>query len=123
LLVLARRLTAKRDDGGDAETGGAAGGEFAYVRKDSVRDRLLSKDKDDVGGGVAIGDDAVLESEEIAWSMTSRCLISYERQVGVRAFSGNMLGTGAANTTAMVGTNNSTHGMTQHIGSSSNSKE
>ena len=41
LLVLVRRLTAKRDDGGDAETCGAAAGEFAYVRNDSIQDRLL----------------------------------------------------------------------------------
>ena len=114
---------AKRGDGGDVDTGGAASGEFAYVRKDSIQDRLLSSNKYNVGGGVVIGADTVLESEEIAWSMPSRFLISYERQVGVQAFLGNMLGTGAADTTAMVGTNNSTHGMAQHRSSSSNSKK
>jgi len=105
LLVLARRLTAKRDDGGDAEkTGGAGAGDFAYTRKDSVRN------KDYVGGG-AIDADADLEAEEIAWSMPSRCLVSYEKQVGARAFLGNMLGSGAAD--PMAALNNSTHGMMQ----------
>ena len=49
MLVLVRRFTTKRDDDGDTETGGAAAGEFSYVRKDSIRDRLLSSDKDNFG--------------------------------------------------------------------------
>mmetsp|Transcript_22117 Transcript_22117/g.39448 ORF Transcript_22117/g.39448 Transcript_22117/m.39448 type:complete len:798 (+) Transcript_22117:530-2923(+) len=125
LLVLARRLTAKRDnDVGqhDAEkTGGtAAADEFAYARKNSIRDSLvLPNNKDNVGGGMALGADDVFESEEIAWSMPSRCLVSYERQVGARAFLGNMLGaSGAASENPTVGSS-SAHGMTHRRSSCS----
>mmetsp|Transcript_55235 Transcript_55235/g.117413 ORF Transcript_55235/g.117413 Transcript_55235/m.117413 type:complete len:714 (+) Transcript_55235:68-2209(+) len=137
LLVLARRLTAKRDNeaGHDADkiTGAAPGGvpatgaEFAFTRKNStVRDSsagLSSSMRDGAGGGGgAPGGDDVLESEEIAWSMPSRCLVSYERQVGARAFLGNMLGAaGAASETPMIGSS-STHGMTHHRHNSSSRK-
>lgn len=125
LLVLARRLTAKRDNetGHDAEkkTGGAAAAdEFAYARQNSNRDSsAASNTKDNVGGGIALNTDDVLESEEIAWSMPSRCLVSFERQVGARAFLGNMLGS-TGSEIPMVGSG-STHGVTHHkrIGSGS----
>ena len=108
LLVLARRLTAKRDEGGDVEKSGAAD-EFAatattntnFVRKDSV------PSKDFGVGGSIVEADTSLESEEISWSHPSTCLVSYEKQLGARAYLGNLLG-GAAET-AHIGTASS-HG-------------
>ena len=100
LLVLARRLTAKRDEG-DAEKSGGAAGEFAATNANFVR-------KDSVTGGGVIEADAVLESEEIAWSHPSTCLVSYEKQFGARAYLGNLLG--GASETAQMGTASS-HGM------------
>lgn len=97
LLVLARRLTAKRDEG-DAEKTGRADSEFGFVRKDSVAPK-------EIGGGITAIGDAFLEAEEIAWSHPSMCLVSYERQSGARAFLGNMLG----GTTSEIGIHSS-HG-------------
>lgn len=101
LLVLARRLTAKRDEGDVEKSSGA--GEFttkSFVRKDSV----LSKDL--VVGGIVHDD--ILECEEIAWSHPALCLVTSERQVGARAFLGNMLG--GATETQIVGSSSS-HGV------------
>jgi WD40 repeat protein len=108
LLVLARRLTAKRDEGDVEKSSGA--GEFTtstFVRKESG----LSKD---FGAG-GIVDDAILESDDIAWSHPASCLVTYERQVGARAFLGNMLG--GATESQIVGSNSS-HGV-HKIGSNS----
>ena len=108
MLVLARRLTAKRDEGDVEKSSGA--GEFTtstFVRKESG----LSKD---FGAG-GIVDDAILESDDIAWSHPASCLVTYERQVGARAFLGNMLG--GATESQIVGSNSS-HGV-HKIGSNS----
>jgi len=101
LLVLARRLTAKRDDG-DTEKGREA--EFAsaptsFVRKDSVPSK-------DYGVGGVIEADTTLEAEEIAWSHPATCLVSYEKQT-TRAYLSNMLGGAATDT---IGSSSS-HGM------------
>ncbi len=85
LLVLACRLTAKRDKGDVEKSSGV--GEFTtstFARRDSA------PSKDFGAGGIV--DDAVLESDEIAWSHPASCLVTYERQVGAQAFLGNMLG-------------------------------
>lgn len=107
LLVLARRLTAKRDDGDAEKSSGARDTGFdTFVRKDSVP----SKDF----GGAVICDDNEYESEEIAWSHPSTCLVSYEKQVGARAFLGNMLGGTAESqigTNSAHGLHNSSHGL------------
>ena len=125
LLVLARRLTAKRDEqqgaaagrggGGDnAEKSGQETSDFAFVRSDS-RCRTGSKEVHNAeGGGIIPGgdDDTTLEAEDITWSHPSVCLVSYgERHGGgsARAFLGNMLGSGggganvAETTTQVVG--------------------
>ncbi|KAL7552165.1 hypothetical protein ACHAWF_015388 [Thalassiosira exigua] len=110
LLVLVRRLTSKRDEGSEhvtTDSGGESG--FGFLRKDSIAAK----------GGV-IGDDAMLESEEIAWSHPSTCLVSHGRQgVGARAFLGNMLGGSVNAEIPMVGTSsshgNSTHGVHRGI--------
>lgn len=110
---MARRLTAKRDDGGEAEkSSGAAAGDFTYVRKDSTQDASSGTAKEAVRGGVTIGADEELGSEEIAWSMPSRCLVSHGRQGGARAFLGNMLGT-AHSEAQLVGQNNSINALQQ----------
>lgn len=99
LLILARRLTAKRDEG-DAEKNSAPNEFSPFARKDSISIR-------DVGAGV-IGDDLILESKEIAWSHPSTCLVTQERQIGARAYLGNILG--GAMESHMVGSNSS-HGL------------
>lgn len=121
LLVLARRLTAKRDEGSDnAVETPKRESEFSFIRKDSARN------KDVLGGGVSMVDDAVLQSEEIAWNHPSTCLVSYEKHgVGARAFLGSMLG-GASSEGQMVGTNSlhgSTHGSTHGVRRSSGSNK
>jgi WD40 repeat protein len=76
LLVLARRLTAKRDEGGEGDiTDDVRGSDFSFTRKDSS---LAAKD---VGGG-ALETYSTLESEEIAWFHPSIC----PRNFGARAF-------------------------------------
>ena len=75
LLVLARRLTAKRDEGEGEMSDDVGAGDFAFVRKDSL------PIKDAVGfGSLSMG--TTLESEEIAWSHPSIC----PRTVNPRAF-------------------------------------
>ncbi|KAL9187155.1 hypothetical protein ACHAXT_010875 [Thalassiosira profunda] len=106
LLVLARRLTAKRDE--------QAGGKPAENDRDSeflFRDSVTGTKDHHVGA--VIGDDTVLESEEIAWSHPSICLVSHERQGGgARAFLGSMLG-GAGATADNLGSQ-SIHGTSRH---------
>ena len=106
LLVLARRLTAKRDEGDvDRELANTS-----FLRKDTTtsidftrRDSLPSKDF----GVDGIFNDDYLESEEIAWSHPSVCLVTYER-ASTRAFLGNILG--GASDIQSVGSNSS-HGL------------
>ncbi|KAL3810399.1 hypothetical protein ACHAXA_004175 [Cyclostephanos tholiformis] len=84
LLVLARRLTAKRDEGEVEKS--SRDGEFttsSFVRKDSV------PSKDFGAGGIV--DEAIFEYDEIAWAHPASCLVTYERQSGARTFLGNML--------------------------------
>ena len=119
LLVLARRLTAKRDEG-DVDR------EFSttsFVRKDTSnsvdvrRDSIPSKD---FGADGPILNDDNLESEEIAWSHPVVCLVTYER-VSTRAFLGNMLG--GATDVQNLGSNSS-HGLQKSsYGSQTGSKK
>ena len=117
LLVLARRLTAKRDDGGlDTEAGKFAFSSSAPSARDfSSSSVSVHKDSGTVGGGIIAmggGADAELIPEEIAWSMPSRCLVPYERQAGARAFLGNVLGSAeAAVDSSRVGTDSNTLGI------------
>lgn len=75
LLVLARRLTAKRDEG-EGETSDDAGArDLTYIRKDSL------PIKDAVGFG-SLNMGTTFESEEIAWSHPSIC----PRSLNPRAF-------------------------------------
>ena len=75
LLVLARRLTAKRDEGDGEISDDVGAGDFTYVRRDSL------PTKDIVGFG-ALESGTIFESEEIAWSHPSIC----PRTVSARAF-------------------------------------
>lgn len=106
LLVLARRLTAKRDEGDvDRELANTS-----FLRKDTTtsvdvsrRDSLPSKDF----GVDGIFNDDYLDSEEIAWSHPSVCLVTYER-ASTRAILGNILG-GASDIQSLG--SNSSHGL------------
>lgn len=84
LLVLARRLTAKRDEGDTEKNTSAPGelGEFGspFGRKDSISTK-------DIAG--VFGDDIELESKEIAWAHPATRLVSSERLIGARNNLGN----------------------------------
>ena len=75
LLVLARRLTAKRDEGDGEISDDVGAGDFTYVRRDSLPTK-------DIAGFGALESGTIFESEEIAWSHPSIC----PRTVSARAF-------------------------------------
>ena len=105
LLVLARRLTAKRDEDGDkiAEVGDLNMGQgnisHAFERKNS--NTLNRKDSREIGhGGMASAapyeDEKCLISEDISWAHPSISLLSSERHSGARALLGSILGGNAS---------------------------
>ncbi len=75
LLVLARRLTAKRDEGEADISDDVGAGDFSFARQDSAAVK-------DANGGGVLDMSTTLESEEIAWSHPSIC----PRHVGKRSF-------------------------------------
>ena len=105
LLVLARRLTAKRDEGGEEKSAGAgdlalgsSGVGSGQVNSLQSRDRTNSSrtdlsPRDLMGGGVVLEDvEATLDSEEIAWAHPSTSLVTSERHGLVDTFLGNIMG-------------------------------
>eukprot|EP00970_Alexandrium_tamarense_P006962 scaffold1218_cov175-Alexandrium_tamarense.AAC.7 len=101
LLVLARRLTAKRDEDG-ANAG--EGDDFALgSRAKAGSDGVGFHRANSLGGGASTGSDE-LDSEEIAWSHPSTVLLS-RHETGARAFLGSMLGGVAAEHQAAYGGN------------------
>jgi len=87
LLVLARRLTAKRDEGDDEKTG--MGSDLALGGSG------LGTARDFTGLGIAMASaDLSLDCQEMAWSHPSTSLITTERHglAEAKAFLGNMLG-------------------------------
>lgn len=105
LLVLSRRLTAKRDEGDGEGKSRGADVNTAFMRKESsARDAL---------GAVVLGPNAALRSSEIAYNHPQVCLVSHEKKDGARAFIGNILGGGGSTSTLTAADtpSNSTHGL------------
>lgn len=99
LLVLARRLTAKRDE--DGEKAGEAG-DFNLGKGNvpHVWDRRSSRDM--TGEMADLYEEDNLVSENLSWAHPSISLFSPERHTGARAFLGTILG-GATDTQTISG--------------------
>jgi WD40 repeat protein len=101
LLVLARRLTAKRDEDGEktAEAGDFSLGKgnlsHAFERKNSHPTRKNSMDISAGDMTSIYEEEKALVSEDISWAHPSISLMSCERYTGARAFLGNILGSAA----------------------------
>eukprot|EP00804_Cyclotella_cryptica_P013031 CCRYP_002346-RC/>CCRYP_002346-RC protein AED:0.04 eAED:0.04 QI:400/1/1/1/1/0.85/7/1256/1761 len=100
LLVLARRLTAKRDEDGE-KTGEAGDFNLGKGNVPNVWDRRNSRDM--TAEMAELYAEESLVSEDISWAHPSISLFSSERHTGARAFLGTILG-GATESQPISGT-------------------